>query len=101
VRAGVYDATSRLYLLTTVCVLGAPHLSAVCPALVEGYAVWNATVENTVVTAQCTNGTYAFGNLQRRCLPTGSWTAATGVCNCTSAVQARKAQDPTLTHHSR
>jgi len=59
------------------------RLPAVCPTLVEGYAVWNATVENAVVTAQCTDGTHAFGNLQRRCLPTGSWTAAGGVCNRT------------------
>ena len=35
------------------------------------------------MTAQCTGGTYAFGNLQRRCLPTGQWTSSSGVCNRT------------------
>jgi len=57
--------------------------TAVCQMLQVGYAVWNSTVENNVVSAQCLDGTHVFGNLQRRCLPTGQWTSSTGVCNRT------------------
>ena len=74
------DRSLRFRLRLCFAVLISP---AVCQTLQVGYALWNATEENAVVTAQCLDDTHAFGNLQRRCLPTGQWTSPTGVCNRT------------------
>jgi len=57
--------------------------TVVCDTVVDGNARWNTTLENNVAVAQCLNGTHPFGNLQRRCLSTGSWSSYTGVCDCT------------------